>query len=412
MSEIADLLRDGTVTDPFFQVVHDGQWNACIGQQGDELNYVEGYLQAAQLLVDTLIEKELYGSRDTLAMPILYNARHGLELALKYTLRELAAIDMAREREGAVDHDVKSYWEHLSAQAVGDHRCRTLIAALEPFAQSLGKIDPDGQELRYFENRDRKQSLADYAVVHLPLIQASVAGLREILDQLVHRVFELEHEVAAGAKTNECSRSDLIQIAGIVGAKANWTEAAFLDRKAEARARFGLTSNGLSRALTVIQEARELKTLIGIETPLVYLSADALAEIAVRWLKTTPPAAADAEPTIIEAADIDFEELVHHGQAAAVLDRWALERLSVEEFADLQTIFYVGRDRLFGELYERVLERTVAAHRVQTCRIMLVHDILSKTNFIDGLIAGLRRVGQPTLATRIKLLQDEARPDV
>jgi len=321
MSEIDELLPCGTVTDPFFQVFHDGQWNACIGEQGEELNYVEGYLLAAQLLVDTLIEKELYGSRDTLAMPILYNARHGLELALKYILRELAAVDMAREREEAVDHDVKSYWEHLSVQAVGDHRCRTLIAALEPFVQSLGKIDPDGQELRYFENRDGKQSLADYAIVHLPLIQASIAGLREVLDQLVRRVFQLEQEVATGAKTNECSRGDLVQVAGIVGAKANWTEAAFLDRKAEARARFGLTSNGLSRALTVIKEARELKTLIGIETSPVYLSAETLTEVGVRWLETNPPPAADAKSIIINAADIDLEEMDRHGKARGVLDR-------------------------------------------------------------------------------------------
>ncbi|ODT91927.1 MAG: hypothetical protein ABS86_01915 [Sphingobium sp. SCN 64-10] len=343
-------------------------------------------------------------------MPILYNVRHGLELALKYVLRELAAINMAVERDGAVDHDVKSYWEHLSAQVVGDHRCRTLIAALEPFVQSLGKIDPDGQALRYFQNRDGRQSLADYAVVHLPLIQASIAGLREILDQLVRRVSELEQEVAAGAMTNECSRSDLIQIAGVVGAKATWTEAAFLDRKAEARARFGLTSNGISRALAVIQDARELKTLIGIETPLAYLSAGTLTEIAVRWLETNPPPAANVESTVVSATDIDFEEMDRHCKAAAVLDRWALERLSIEEFADLQTIFYVGRDRLFGELYERVLEGTLATHRVETRRIMLVHHILSKTNFIDGLIAGLIRVGQPTLATQIKQLQDEARP--
>ena len=57
MSELSRLLRDGTIVDPFFQVVHDGQWNACIGVQGEELNYIDGYLQAAQLLVDTLIEK-------------------------------------------------------------------------------------------------------------------------------------------------------------------------------------------------------------------------------------------------------------------------------------------------------------------------------------------------------------------
>ena len=74
---MGELLREGVVRDPFFETVNDGEWNACIGKQGDEINYVEGYMEAAQLLADTLIAKKLYGSRDTLAMPILYNARHG-----------------------------------------------------------------------------------------------------------------------------------------------------------------------------------------------------------------------------------------------------------------------------------------------------------------------------------------------
>jgi hypothetical protein len=49
MPEMGDLLWEVSVTDPFFEVLHDGDWNACIGKQGDEINYVEGYLQAAQL---------------------------------------------------------------------------------------------------------------------------------------------------------------------------------------------------------------------------------------------------------------------------------------------------------------------------------------------------------------------------
>ena len=43
MPEMGDLLRAGSVTDPFFEVLNDGDWNACIGKQGDEINYVEGY---------------------------------------------------------------------------------------------------------------------------------------------------------------------------------------------------------------------------------------------------------------------------------------------------------------------------------------------------------------------------------
>lgn len=33
--------------DPFFRPVADAEGNACIGKQGDELDYIDGYLEAA-----------------------------------------------------------------------------------------------------------------------------------------------------------------------------------------------------------------------------------------------------------------------------------------------------------------------------------------------------------------------------
>jgi hypothetical protein len=75
--------------DPFFSLSNDSEWNALIGQQGDEQNYADGCIQAAIELAGAVIEKRLYGERDTLVMPILYNARHGLELSLKFAIDRL-----------------------------------------------------------------------------------------------------------------------------------------------------------------------------------------------------------------------------------------------------------------------------------------------------------------------------------
>jgi len=56
---------------PFFWLSGDSEWNACIGQQGTEENYVDGYIEAAIELANAVIEKRMYKKRDTLAMPIL-----------------------------------------------------------------------------------------------------------------------------------------------------------------------------------------------------------------------------------------------------------------------------------------------------------------------------------------------------
>jgi hypothetical protein len=410
MPEMGDLLREGRVTDPFFEVLNDGDWNACIGKQGDEINYVEGYLQAAQLLVDTLLEKEMFGSRDTLAMPILFNARHGLELALKYVLRELGALGMARTREGPVDHDLHAYWMHLSEQRIGDRAFHEQLAELKPFVESFTRQDIDGQELRYFENRDLKQSLGELAVVNLPLIQAAVRELRDILDRLMERVARLGQEHVSGTRTAECSRSDLIAIARIVGPKPSWTEDAFLERKADAMAQFGLSGKGFSKALDAIKASRELKTLIEVDSDLLHLSEAKIVEIVALWLDANPPKPANTPARVINAASISFDEIMRHGDKMSTLNKAAMERLTVEEFADLQTIFYVGRDRRFGEEYPRLLKMTLEAHRLAKERYALFHHILSKKNFIDGLAAGLRRVGQPALGDKVAQMRDALRP--
>ena len=69
--------------------VLDATWNACIGIQGYEENYLDGYIEAAIELADAIIEKELYGKHDTLVLPILYNARHSVELTLKFSTDRL-----------------------------------------------------------------------------------------------------------------------------------------------------------------------------------------------------------------------------------------------------------------------------------------------------------------------------------
>ena len=80
--------------DPFFELIPDADWNACVGGQGNEKNYVIGYIEAAVQLVSSVIDNELMDQRDTLVLPVLYNARHGIELVLKLVAREFKFVGM------------------------------------------------------------------------------------------------------------------------------------------------------------------------------------------------------------------------------------------------------------------------------------------------------------------------------
>jgi hypothetical protein len=80
------LLTDPLADDPFFRLPADSAWNVCIGKQGNEENYLDGYIEAAIELATAIIEKKMFAKRDTVVLPIMYNARHAVELALKFTI--------------------------------------------------------------------------------------------------------------------------------------------------------------------------------------------------------------------------------------------------------------------------------------------------------------------------------------
>ena len=110
------------------------------------------------------------------------------------------------------------------------------------------------------------------------------------------------------------------------------------------------------------------------------------------------------------ARDIDFQELERHSAAIRALVDAILGRLSPDECADVETIFYTGRNREYGEHYERYLGDMVRKYGFDADRRWeYVKHVVSKTNLLDGLISGLRRVGRPSLAERLSGLPALAR---
>ena len=118
--------------DPFFQFVRGTQWNALIGRQGNEHNYLDGYIEAAIELASSVIDKGLYASRDTLVLPILFNGRHALELTLKFGTEKLLDMEMIKTGHKR-NHDIHSYWKNLRDNNIGDRRIRETLDDLEPY---------------------------------------------------------------------------------------------------------------------------------------------------------------------------------------------------------------------------------------------------------------------------------------
>jgi hypothetical protein len=371
-------------------------------------NYVDGYIEAALELATLVLEKNLMASRDTLVLPILYTARHGVELALKLATTSLTEVGVAIAHQ-RMSHDIDAYWRALKHANVGDEAIRMQLEALSPFVQSLASIDDDGQQLRYATDIDGAESLAGKPLANLQIIQRSLKVLRQILAQLQRGVDEFQDDLPEGTRTPECSRRDLLAIAKLLPARANWITPAFDGAKDLIKARYRLSSGKFSAALDAIQTNREMSALLGVETPLAHLSDEHLRLIAQEWSTCNPPReqSSEDEGAGIVLGSALFERTRGPSPRAQAVTRLATI-LSLQEVADLDVVFYLGRDRLLPETYEAQLARTLKAHAVKgDTRIPLQH-VFTKMNLLSCLATGLRRLGRPSLAEHLKALRPDA----
>lgn len=389
-----------TGPDPFFNLTDDSEWNACVGPQGYELNYVDGYLEAAHLLVTELITQERLVQRDTLAMPILYNTRHSIELLLKYVLRELAGQDLIL-RIPPTSHNIKAYWDALASSPLGDEALVAMISELSPFVMSLATIDKDGQELRYSHNRDGATSLAHTPLVNLKVIRDGILSLKRLADALKMRLEAYIDERRTGTFTAACSRRDLGTIARMLPQRNEWGSKQFTEAKARICTRFRLSGRQFTAALDLIQKNREMGRCIGIQYRLMHLSSAQLLEVVGYWFTLHP------RREITVGSEVDYftrglDEVRTHSSRFGRVQDILLTKLSTAEIADLQTIYYIGRDKLYSERYETMV--TSAHHSVRDAPKEALRHVMSKTNMVTAVMEGLSILGCSGLACDVQTL--------
>lgn len=146
---------------------HNTSFNACVGENGwnDTYTYADGYLEAADHLLEELHNKSMMGSVDIWVYPILFSARHGLELVLKAVMNKASSIrpeikiDLTKVY---ITHDLAVLWEELKDKlAKIDRRFIEYINKLDEHVNDYAEIDPTGQVFRYPDDRDTKTQHLD-----------------------------------------------------------------------------------------------------------------------------------------------------------------------------------------------------------------------------------------------------------
>lgn len=386
--------------DPFFTLLQDATWNACIGRQGDELHYLDGYIEAASELADAVIEKNMLLNRDTLVLPILYNARHAVELLLKFVTNQLVECGVLAHGHPA-NHDLQGHYELLIGANIGDERLREDLNLLEPFIASLTRIDDDGQELRYHLNREGDISLKGESRANIEVIRDSLKRLASIIDAIKHRTIDFVEERHGAAYTERCSRSDLVAITQMLPPLSEWTTDAFTTAKEAIKKRFGLSGRQFSDALNAIKASRQMRGMLGEETQLASLTDGKAIRVIEEWRKLHPRRDPNNEPVVINGADITVEDLMQDMRDRKAVLTTLLNELGDNDVADLEALYYLGRDGYFPELFDaRVaqVKRKQAALRDLTEQL---RHLIDKTNLLRCLQIGAKRAGRLALAGQL-----------
>lgn len=346
-----------------------------------------------------VIDKKEHGKRDTLAMPILYTARHAVELTLKFCARRLAAKAM-QNASLQHSHNVSSLWQILRNADIGDREIAHHLAALKPYVDSLAAIDDDGQELRYHENIEADRSLSKYSLVSLEVVRDSLATLSEITQQLQYRTLDLLQEVHTGTHTSRCSRSDIFRIADMLPPIAQWKEPVFDEARQRVRDEYGISSNDFQRVIRVIKGNRELRARLGEETPLRYLRDEQIATALVEWRKWHPPEAKVSGFILKRARDIAIETIIERDKVGGQVIAAIQKLLTAEQLGELEALYYFGGSSSFFEDFDRATEEATAKYKDRDAVAQIVH-LFSKGNLDRCLARALEPVGRLALARQI-----------
>jgi len=368
---------------PMFRTGSNIHLNACVGNNGfpNIHTYQLGYHESVLILIDAAKRGE-YNS-DSLIYPILFSARHAVELFLKkqiYLLSDIKALTLNRESENMLltEHSLYSLWSRFKELSRIDKRYKSYIAELEPYIEFFCEVDDTGQTFRYPLDKNKERHLTEFGCINIGIFSDKYKSMYEIIEHLSLMTGFIKAEYKQGTFVKGLSREQIFEIAQILPDRDKWSDEEFDRVKSEVLRMFDISSNTFSRALNLIQNHREFASYIGLELP--------LAEIGVQELKI-----------FIELFNKHRDRLDTDDYVDVINDfpNEVCERLSKDNIYALSAIFDIAFFDLYSEEYDGDIEKS----RERDDAWGIVFDNISvRRGIVLGRIhKGLIKLGQTTL---------------
>ena len=386
---------------------------ACVGNNGgttDE-DIRNGFKRTVELLTESL--KNGQEVEDLLVYPIVYNARHSIELSLKIVIKMLWEIEkkkgigcsneiLTERKKKLHTHNIEELYKIAYDYENIDKRIPSYFENIEDII-SFYYFDEEGDAFKYELNKEEQPHMINNKISHISieLLEREFKEVMRKFDELIYFLDKCIAEYSLGTCTKSLSRSDIQDISKRLPDYEEWKTEKFKEIKNQIKQEYHLGSKEFSDAVNLIKKNRLFSTNIGCERIFGTITENELKEYAslvkYYWEKDK------ARENLV----MEWDNLAEIQKNARVLREY-LSRISVETLNTLLCFYDMGNGGLPVEKLESTYEYIVNSSFDE---IYMIRKLKQK-NVCSRIIDGMRWCGQVTYEKQLQTALKEEGVDL
>lgn len=359
------------------------EYNACVGNNGyvDVSTYSEGYKEAVEILIKKTLVRQT--TLDTIVYPIIYCARHYVELSLKMFIESISKINFVYDAHfifpDIKNHSVSFLWSEIKRISTIDERYEKAIIALDEYVNDYPDIDDSAETFRYPVDHEGHKHLVDQHCINLLDFSIRFEEMVEKMDEFEALCNSLELEYRVNTTVDCLSRKQIREIAKELPNEP-WSKATITGPKQKIMIKYGIGSRTFSKVVQKIRTHHEFYPMIGGEIALPELS---VSELKIFWREYD-----------VVRKDPNFSLPKEYWLYAKVIS----QKISKKAIAALAQLYDLG---YFWYLYcEDYLDGFNT--KMKKNKVELVGDYLIANGIVkEKIVLGLKKMGQKTLLSSV-----------
>lgn len=376
---------------------------ACVGENGgttDE-DIRNGFKRTVELLTESL--KDGQEVEDLLVYPIVYNARHSIELSLKIVIKMLWEIEgkkgikysdeiIAERKKKIHTHNIEELYKMACENKNIDRRIPAYFENIEDMIRFY-YFDEEGDAFKYELNKENQPHMIKNKISHISivLLETEFKEVMEKFDELIYFLRNCMDEYSLGTFTKNLSRTDIWDISKRLPDYEEWRTEKFREIKEEIKQEYRLGSKEFSEAVNLIKKNRFFSENIGCEKIFGTITQEELKEYA-SLVKYYFEKNKFKEGNVTEWYKLDGVQ-----QNAEILKKY-LSNSSMETLNTLLCFYDMSNNSLAVEKLEDVYEYIVGSSFDE----MYIIRKLKQKNACLRIINGMKKCGQVTYAKQLQ----------